>query len=121
MMTPEQAKQLRDAYNQATRGIWAFTEQEEGFGLFCNEVTVAQKMSFLDAYLVDTMHYHFIPLIDQVDKLTKDVDDLKQTEDKLTLENAALELQVQHYKNLHEAAIRAGEQLAEEHKGNGTK
>lgn len=115
-MTQEQTKQLRTAYDQATKGMWVFVEQPDGYGLFCNEHVLAEKMSQQDAYLVDTMHAHFKPMLDEIDTLNNSNIRLREAEDALKLQIESLKRQVNHWHSLYNAAKAAGERIIQETK-----
>ena len=113
-INPKDLDQLKSSFYEGTRGMWACIGQDGKWGIFCNDKIIAENMTIEDAYVVDMMHAHFLPLVDEVGRLQKEKTELQMNEDNYKLRIDSLERQVQHWKNQWNAAIKAGEELGDE-------
>lgn len=78
--------QLKEAYENATRGMWVSVQTDDKFGLLANDTTVAKGMALSDAYLVDLMHHHFILMLNELLELRE-----KTARQALLLEDQAIQ------------------------------
>lgn len=113
-MKTEHLKQLREAFNNATRGLWCNVTHNGKWSLTCNGEVVADGMNMNDSYLVDVMHYHFTHLIDKVEELSKENDRLKQNEDELNLSLATSQNEAAYWHSLYNTSVKATEKIVEE-------
>lgn len=88
-LTSEDLVQLEDTLKQGERGIWACVQSNNGYGIACGAVLIADCMTLSNSYLVDTMHAHFGLMLDQ---LKRQADQINKLKEELALSTLTVEI-----------------------------